>query len=281
MNKVFIVNPISGNGKSLELIDKIKKNQKNAQIIYTKDIQDASTKVNELKNSIVYSVGGDGTLNGVLNGIVDTSNILSIIPSGSGNDFYRALENKELITESDICRINDKYFINVACIGMDAAVAYNTTIMKERNIKPSKIYICSILYTFFNYKTEPLRFKLDREYNDKYIIATICNGGYYGGGFNINPKSDINDGKLEFYYVDNMSKLKMPALLSKMKNGNHLSSSLVHTSDIKNIIIEANNPVVCNYDGENMIDTKFDIGVTDKKVKIYNDRDLVKKLIKS
>ena len=92
-------------------------------------------------------------MNEVLNGIVGSKNLFGILPAGSGNDFHRVLMAMDEISPTiDIGKINDRYFINIACIGIDADVANNVSIMKKTKIPPSQIYNISILYTFFKYK---------------------------------------------------------------------------------------------------------------------------------
>lgn len=97
MKHIFIVNPISGKGKTLKTVDRIKKvceeEHLDYKIHYTEYPKEATKIARKYRFSknIIYSVGGDGTLNEVLNGIVGTKNLLGVIPSGSGNDFYKTL----------------------------------------------------------------------------------------------------------------------------------------------------------------------------------------------
>lgn len=97
MKHVFIINPISGKGKTLKVAENIEKvcqrEKLDYEINYTNYPGEATkiAKKYRFSQNIIYSVGGDGTLNEVLNGIVGTKNILAIIPSGSGNDFYKTL----------------------------------------------------------------------------------------------------------------------------------------------------------------------------------------------
>ena len=195
MTHVFIVNPFAGGGKSLKILNKIKEvcNKENIDYIvrFTKAPNDATKIAREYENlgGIIYSVGGDGTMNEVLNGIVGSKNLFGILPAGSGNDFHRVLMAMDEISPTiDIGKINDRYFINIACIGIDADVANNVTLMKKTKIPPSQIYNISILYTFFKYKYKNLEFNLNNsQIKDKFTLLAICNGKYYGGGYKIAP----------------------------------------------------------------------------------------------
>ena len=159
MKHVFIVNPVSGRGKALKVslgIKKICEEEKlDYEIHYTNGPKDATRIAKEVKGSknIIYSVGGDGTLNEVLNGVIGTKNMLAVIPAGSGNDFYRTLSKMDdEMPLIDVGKVNGKYFLNVVSIGIDAEVAKNAEVMKKLKVPTSQIYNASIVYTFFKYK---------------------------------------------------------------------------------------------------------------------------------
>ena len=154
----FIINGKSGkNNKSL-LEAKIReacfKRKINYDITYTKGPGDAKRIAAEFpdEESVIFSVGGDGNLNDTLNGIVGSENkILGVFPAGSGNDFVRTLKQlDDGIHPIDIGSINKRYFINVACVGLDADVADNVSIRNDTvavdwgysfNADNTKIYI--------------------------------------------------------------------------------------------------------------------------------------------
>jgi diacylglycerol kinase (ATP) len=172
MKHVFIINPISGKGKTLKVAENIEKvcqkENLDYEINYTNYPGEATkiAKKYRLSKNIIYSVGGDGTLNEVLNGIVGTKNMLAVIPSGSGNDFYKTLSKiDDELPNIDIGKINDKYFINIVSIGIDAEVANNVSLMKKKNIPTSQIYNASLVYTFFKYKFKNIEMSIDE--NDK------------------------------------------------------------------------------------------------------------------
>ena len=219
MKYIFIINAIAGRGKYKKILPNIeqacKKRNVEYEIRYISAEKDGSQIALEYKNeeNIIYVVGGDGTITRTLAGIVGTKNKLGVIPSGSGNDTYRTIkmlpkgENK-----IDLAKINETYFINVACTGVDAEVANNIDKLRKTKIPTSQLYNASIIYTFIKFKHK--RMKLHTSIKDidaKYTILSICNGEYYGGGFNIAPKAELTDGLLDIYYAEKMSKIKMSA----------------------------------------------------------------------
>jgi YegS/Rv2252/BmrU family lipid kinase len=287
MKYIFIVNPTSGGGKALEVsknIDKIcKRDSLEYEIKYTAKPKEATDIVRSYKNDrcVIFSVGGDGTLHEVLNGIVGSKNLLGVIPAGSGNDFYKSLSDiDDMEIKADIGKINDRYFINVAAIGIDAEVADNAKIMKKRKIPTSQIYNASIIYTFFKYKFKKLKITVDSQVTEGiYTIVSICNGKCYGGGYNIAPNAKINDGIFDIYLADKMYKSKIIGLLPKLRKGTHEESKYVHKIEADNIKIESKSSIVCTVDGEIIFDNSFDIRIIKNAVTIYNNQKLVKRIL--
>ena len=159
MKYIFIVNEVAGKGKYKKIVPNIEKVCKEEKIEYeiryiTEELSGADI-AREYKNeeNVIYVVGGDGTLTRTLPGIVGTKNKLGVIPSGSGNDTYKAIkvlpEGENVI---DLGKINDTYFINVACTGLDAEVGNNIDKLRSTIIPASQLYNASIIYTFVKFK---------------------------------------------------------------------------------------------------------------------------------
>ena len=288
MKHVFIVNPVSGRRKALKVslgIKKICEEEKlDYEIHYTNGPKDATRIAKKVKGSknIIYSVGGDGTLNEVLNGVIGTKNMLAVIPAGSGNDFYRTLSKMDdEMPLIDVGKVNGKYFLNVVSIGIDAEVAKNAEVMKKLKVPTSQIYNASIVYTFFKYKFKDIEFSVDNTRSkNKCTILTICNGKMYGGGYKIAPEALLSDGYFDVYIVDKISKPTLPFLLGKLKKGTHESLKEVHKSKATKIKFKCDYDLVCNVDGEIIIDRKFNIKILPKSLLIYNNKKLINRFMK-
>lgn len=287
MKHIFIVNPISGKGKTLKAVDRIKKvcEEENLdyEIYFTEYPKDATKIARKYRftKNIIYSVGGDGTLNEVLNGIVGTKNLLGVIPAGSGNDFYKTLSKiDEEYPVIDIGKVNDRYFINIISIGIDAEVANNVSLMKKRKVPTNQIYNASLIYTFFKYKYKDIDLSIDEKEKKKgkCTILTICNGQVYGGGYKIAPRAKLTDGYFDVYYVEKVSKFHLPSLINMLKRGIHERHNKVHKSQATKIKFKCDKELVCNIDGEIMTAKKFNVKIIPNAITIYNNKELIKKL---
>jgi len=136
------------------------------------------------------------------------------------------------------------------------------------------------VYKFFKYKFRKVKFKTNvKEMEKKYTILTICNGGYYGGGYNIAPKAMLTDGMLDIYYAEKMNKLKILPLLLKLKNGKHEGKRYVHKFRSSHVELEFEEEVTFNIDGEKLTDSKFVIELIPRALTIYNDEELTEAIL--
>lgn len=285
MKYVFIINPASGKTD----YDKIKQNimktleNENYEIYETKAPKEATEIASRFKNeenTIVYSVGGDGTLNEVVNGIAEGKSKLGIIPTGSGNDFYRTL--KEAQTENvrlDLGKVNGRYFINIASVGMDAETCNNANKIKSK-IKLHSSYYLALIHTFLTFKSKSLKLKIDKNvYAGDYIIAAICNGKYYGGGFKIAPVASFDDNQFDIYLVSKAGKLKQIKILLALLKSEHEKYNEVRKYTGKNITITSENNLIVNIDGEITISKNIEIEMIEDALIIYNNNELVQKIM--
>ena len=287
MKYIFIVNPESAKGNAMKIIGNIEKVCKQEhieyEVCYTLAQGDATRLAQSYKDdeNIIYAVGGDGTLSEVLNGVIGTKNKIGIIPAGSGNGFYRTVkELGKAEIESDVGVVNGKYFLNIACVGIDAEVANNVPLMKKKNVKVKNLYTASILYTFTHFKFKQIHFKSqEKDEKGNFTILSICNGRYYGGGYNISPKASLEDNYFDVYYIN---KLRLPSiinLLLKLKKGKLEQDKRTNHFKTNNITVTSEEPIRFNVDGETIENTKFEIKIIPKAIKIYHNAELESKFL--
>lgn len=287
MKYIFIINAIAGRGRYKKILPNIEKICKERdieyEIRYISEEKDGSQIALEYKDeeNVIYVVGGDGTITKSIAGIVGTKNKLGVIPSGSGNDTYRTIKMlPKGETKIDLAKINDTYFINVACTGVDAEVANNLDKLKETKIPTSQLYNASIIYTFVKFKHKRMKLHTSiKDIDSKYTILSICNGAYYGGGFNIAPKAELTDGLLDIYYGEKMSKIEMIPLLLKMKKGKHEGKRKIHKFRTDHVEIDFEEEITFNVDGEKVTNNHFTIDILPKVLNVYNDDEFVQRTI--
>ncbi|MBR1416389.1 MAG: hypothetical protein IJ572_01035 [Bacilli bacterium] len=234
-------------------------------------------------NHIIYAVGGDGMINRVLNEIVGTNNMLGYIPYGTGNDLDRSVKEslKAGIQNLDIVKINDKYYINVACFGIDAEIANDDSFIHNNLIPSSQRYNASVLYHFLKYNPKYFDvFVNDELIKGNFTTIAVCNGKYYGGGYKIAPSALLNDGLLDVYLVEEMKKLEMAKTILSMKDASHEKSKFVRKISTNKITINSNYYMECNIDGESYISNIFNIEVIPNAIKFDNNQELIKRVLK-
>lgn len=283
MKYIFVINSFTLKDEINEVIHRIKdfcirKNMEFEVEINNEDnsTEDIVKKYRKCGYTIV-AVGGDGMINRVLNALVGINNTLGFIPCGTGNDFYRSAlkEIKKETEECDVIKINDRYFINVACFGIDADVANNKGLIKSKMIPKSQRYNVSVINSFLKY--EPRHFVLkmnNEEIEGDFATVAVCNGGYYGSGYNISPNFKLNNGLIDVYAVEDDNKFNIMKMILSMKKGKHEKYKKVHKFQTNKLTLISNNEINSNIDGEELASKKFNIEVKGK-IKIYMNKELI------
>lgn len=288
MKYIFLINGFTVKDRLEELKDKIILACNKYNLDYVIEINDRKYSTEDIlkkykkSKHIIMAVGGDGMINRVLQSIVNTENILGIIPYGTGNDLYKSIVKfQDEYNKCDIVKINDKYFINVACFGIDADVANSKDDIKCKLIPKSWRYIISLIKTFFKYKNRAFHIKInDKNITDKFATIAVCNGSYYGNGFMIGPTSNLTDGNLEVYIARDINKLSMLKLILKMHGGQHENSKKIKKLITNKLHIQSKNLVKCNIDGDILEAKEFNIEVIKNCIIIYYNQNLVNEIIK-
>lgn len=283
MKYIFVINSFTLKDEINEVIHRIKdfcirKNMEFEVEINNEDnsTEDIVKKYRKCDYTIV-AVGGDGMINRVLNALVGTNNTLGFIPCGTGNDFYRSAskEIKKETEECDVIKINDRYFINVACFGIDADVANNKGLIKSKMIPKSQRYNVSVINSFLKYEPRHFILKMNNEeIEGDFATVAVCNGGYYGSGYNISPNFKLNNGLIDVYAVEDDNKFNIMKMILSMKKGKHEKYKKVHKFQTNKLTLISNNEINSNIDGEELVSKKFNIEVKGK-IKIYMNKELI------
>ena len=237
MKYIFVINSFTLKDEINEVIHRIKdfcvKNNMEFEVEINNEDNSTEDIVKKYKKCgyTIVAVGGDGMINRVLNALVGTNNTLGFIPCGTGNDFYRSVskEMKNEIEECDVIKIDDRYFINVACFGIDADVANNKGLIKSKIIPKSQRYNVSVINSFLKYEPRHFILKINNEeIEGDFATVAVCNGGYYGSGYNISPNFKLNNGLIDVYAVEDDNKFNIMTMILSMKKGKHERYKKVH-----------------------------------------------------
>ncbi|GAE90416.1 diacylglycerol/lipid kinase family protein [Acetivibrio straminisolvens] len=275
MKHLFIINPFAGKGGGVAYAKEIEKhfmkskelgNKESYYIEFTKgpgDATEIARKYVESDRCRVYAIGGDGTLNEVLNGVMGSSSSLGVIPAGSGNDFFRNIGDtvdSSLLyrtingTEEyiDVGRVNGRYFLNVASVGIDAEIVANARKFKKYPMFfGMSSYIAGIFYTVFRYRSFNSIININgMEHNKETLLLTVANGKYYGGGMKIAPRASINDGSFDAYHIDRANPLKIVLFFPQLIRGRHEGFKEVEHFMSEEIRIRSEERFLLNVDGE-------------------------------
>lgn len=285
-NYLFIINPVSGKGRGKEFLPQIdnflKNNKVPHKIILTEYPKHATeiVKSEQANYDIIISVGGDGTLNEIINGInPKLSTKFGELPLGSGNDFAHNLgisddvdsslkfiiSKEKSFTSCDVWQLEynskdsekiQKRFINNFGLGFDAQVAY---INQHKKIGSGIIsYLIAVIralndYRFVNYTLlfDDLKIEGDK------LLLTFGNGVSSGGGFYLTPKAMVDDGLIDITTLECLGRFnlltKLPlALLNKVEI---IKEANFYTTECAEIQLK--DKVYIHTDGEaDYIDTK-------------------------
>lgn len=302
---LFIINPASGKGRGRKLQNIIQEYLNSKSILYDIIITEGpnhATKIvaaSEENYKYIISVGGDGTLNEVINGCsLNNGTVFGVLPIGSGNDFAlnlglkkNLISNLEIICsenanikECDICQLEyfDKFekrnimrrFINNLGLGFDAQVAF---INQHKKIFSGIIsYVFAVLRALLKYK--PINFVLklkDAEIKGEKLLLTFGNGVSSGGGFYLTPHAKIDDNSIALTTIDFISRFKLLrklplALVNKMDTVKEASMYKTMTADVS-----VNGHIYIHTDGESSyINTdRIIVNVLEKKIKFITAKE--------
>ena len=291
MKHLFIVNPAAGKGRAINIVPKIHALFENMDEPYFIELTKGNGDATEIARRYtstddyrVYSVGGDGTLNEVLNGMIDSNSSLADLPLGSGNDFIKSickngygddiLEKTVFGTEQfiDVGKINDRYFLNISSAGLDGVITQNAHRFKKLPLFPSHLaYLASILVTLWTYKSTVLDITIDdKTIQQKSLMLTIGNGQYYGGGMNVLPYADISDGLFEICLVNHVSRFTILRLFPQLMKGNHVNEKYSHFISFykgNKITLNSTDNFTMNIDGEILCNNTATFDIIEKKLK--------------
>lgn len=299
----FIVNPkaSSGNGGMVwrQIEPELKKRQVDYEVKLTEYKHHATEIVRRItedeEEHILIVLGGDGTMNEVVSGIRDGSNvILGCIPTGSGNDFTRAMRlpkdpiralemvlSQERLVPMDIgrmhCSSGEFRFAVSTGIGFDAAVCHQVDrsglkVVLNKFGLGKLTYLGVALQRLFGDELVNCEVSLDKQepmtFKRSYFVA-VMNHPYEGGGFFFCPKAEIGDGWLDVIVVSGLPRWKVLLLLPTAFWGGHVKYDGIDIFRCKQVSVKLEKALPIHTDGEPIAaDTQLEAGLCERQVRL-------------
>ncbi|MCA2683927.1 MAG: lipid kinase [Microcystis sp.] len=229
-----------------------------------KKVEDIPFLLEKYRSNIdlVIVGGGDGTLNAMVDVLVETQLPLGIIPLGTANDLARTLGIPNSIAEAcriiaegnlkyiDLGWVNNKYFFNVASLGLSVKITQKLNKGLKR-----RLGILAYAWTALQVlsKTRPFTAMIGIDGQNikvKTLQIAIGNGRYYGGGMPIAHDAQIDDQRLDLYSLEIEHWWQIFPLLWTLPRGQQGLLSWVRTLNGKEIQIQTRKPHSINTDGE-------------------------------
>lgn len=303
MKYTFIVNLKSSSGNCgmiwRQIEPELKKKHVEYEVKFTEHANHATEIVSEItadeEEHILIVLGGDGTMNEVVNGIRDGSKvILGCIPTGSGNDFIRAIKlpkdplraldmvlKQERLVPLDIgkmrCAGGEYRFAVSTGIGFDAAVCHQ---VEKSSLKAmlNKFKLGGFCYLGIalqrimkgEFVTCELSFD-DRKpvtFEQTFFVA-VMNHPYEGGGFFFCPKAEFGDGYLDVIVVSKLPRWKILLLLPTAFWGGHVKYKGIDIFRCKKVVLESKKALPIHTDGEPIpADIRMEAGLCERQVRL-------------
>lgn len=291
MKKIFLIyNPTSGKGTFKNKIDFVIKNFQEHHYIVTpyrlapqEPAEHVIEKLDTNYYDIIVAVGGDGTLNSVVAGLIkyEVDLPLGIIPMGTSNDFANHLGIPKRLDYCirtivkgnykyvDIGEVNgSRNFVNVVSGGNLSSIAHNTNVHIKNNLGKVAYYI-NVLgqYPVF----QPFKVKISangRVYDEEALLFFILNSPCAGGFKSLAPKASVDDGKFDVVVIKNCKFAEKLSLFMKVLKGMHHDDNYVLYFQTDKLLVECGDDVETDIDGEKGPAFPMDIQ-RKKSIRIY------------
>ena len=288
---LLIVNPAAGRGRTRKLLPQLEKLLATNKILYEFRLTIRPGEATQIAREAlaqgfkyIVSVGGDGTAQEVVNGLIGSSAVFGMIPTGGGNDFPKAagipLEiSRAIITLAkgqrrrvDVGLLGDRYFINGLGIGLDGAVSHRYRNMKLLSGKLG--YFCGAVQEALTFKGFQVEITIpDWSYKGRVLLMGASNGPCQGGDFKLAPEARVDDGLLDIHVIRDMTSVRRLIQIPKVRQGNHLSLSEVEIRRAPWMEIKTDQSLPAHLDGEpfHLQPGKHKVEVVPKALEVISD----------
>lgn len=304
-----IVNPNAGNGKGGKDLNRISDLLGKNDIKFNAKSTQRKGHATEFTRELIadgyrkiISIGGDGTLNEIINGIFTqdlcpaTEILLSLIPVGTGNDWGRMFgipliyegavqvirEGKHMLHDIGVISYyngEDKaktYFLNIAGLGFEAVVVRRTNKQKDKGMSNKAIYFYNLLSSLISYRNTPVDITIDgRTSKAKVFSINVGNGRYCGGGMRQTPDALPDDGLFDITVIKEMGKIEIIRNLQLLYDGTIMSHPKVDGYRSNNLKVTSESLLFVEADGESLGHTPVEFSIIPSAVNIIYGKKLI------
>lgn len=299
----FIVNPVSAGNKTLKEwpVFEIKLKEKGFKFdwIYTEYPEHATIITREVIKSgydLIVSVGGDGTMNEILNGFFENGNLindeakLAVFARGTGCDFIRSFgikrgfENfvkileKNEVQKLDVGKVSflhtsgqvvTKHFLNISDVGLGGETTRRVNKTKK-HLKGFLAFLIGAMLTILKYRNKTIELEIDGKIvkSEKINSVIVANAKYFGGGMYISPNSEVNDGLLDIIIIGDFKTLELIRDFHLIYNGKHLTHQKISHYKAKKVKITSEPVALLEFDGEQQGTTPAEFEIIQQAVKV-------------
>jgi YegS/Rv2252/BmrU family lipid kinase len=222
----------------------------------------------EARDSLLVVIGGDGTVNEIVNGIAGTEAELAVLPGGTGQDFGRthgipsafddavrvALEGETRTIDLGRVELGDgtrRFFANVGSAGMSGAVARRANAMTKR-LGGRATFFYALTREFLRWQNTQVVVELDGDVRREGPMhdVIVANGRYHGGGMQLAPGARQDDGAFDVVTIGDVSKLDFVTTAPKLYSGRYLAHPKVELLRSSSVAIDSTEPLPLEVDGE-------------------------------
>lgn len=280
---LFIVNPVAAGGKTGDAWPAIEEELRSLDLSFDHRFTEAPNHATSLAREaveegydMVVAVGGDGTVNEVVNGLMSPGSekadaVLGVVIAGRGSDLARTIGipadyaeacarltgdrtmtvDLGLVEFSQEGERRERYFVNVGGGGFDGEVAVRAN--RAPDFMGGTIpYLSSLVTTLITYRNKAIELILDEREPMQMVVNSVivANCQYAGGGMRVAPDADPSDGLFDVIVIGDVDKIEFLMTVPKVYDGTHITHPQVDTYRAKRVELRSEEPLLLQVEGE-------------------------------
>lgn len=285
MKLALLVNPYAGQGRPMralrEVLKELEREKVKVEVFYSAvpgGVKEAALKAARIKPDKVVVVGGDGSLNEAVNGLVDCPAPIGIIPAGTANVLAREMnipfnsrEATKIVLEGreraiDLGQANQRCFLLMVGVGFDAQVVAQVS-LEAKEIFKDLAYVFTGFNELRHYQSCQMAVRFNSQTKESFFTV-VANSRYYAGKYSLADKASIDDGLLDVCLFKSKTQLGLVKLVLSVITGTHLSLKELEYCLAKTVEIDSSRPLWVQCDGEVLGKTPVTIKLHPKKLRV-------------